>query len=137
MYLYKLINTNNGAEISSEGNSRTEPNSSQETAPLGHQLFVQGGPDTKRGSQPREEGKHQLPSSGLPPTSSPCRSWESLLQTTPSSCSAPGRKHLPTLAPLTFSLGKKHPGSPSFSTHQLPVESWSGGGIMSPAQRGC
>lgn len=27
-YLYKLININNGAEISSVGNSRTEPNSS-------------------------------------------------------------------------------------------------------------
>lgn len=105
------MHINNGAEIPSEDNSRTEPNSSQETAPVRHQLFVQGCPawsNTGKGITASAGRKASAPSSGLPPTSSPCRRWNPCYNLHPTSCSALGKMHLPTLAPITFSLGKKH-----------------------------
>lgn len=110
-YLYKLINTHNVAEVSSEDNSQTEPNSSQETAPLECQLIVK-----------EEEAAASGGRKASAPTSRPCRSWELLSQTTHSSCSAPATKHL-LLLQLLSSL-KKHPGAPSFSTQQLQGQSW-------------
>lgn len=64
-YFYQLMHINNSDEIPSQDNSRTEPNPSQETAPVGYQLSVQGcpavTPDTAAGGR-----KAPAPGSGLP-----------------------------------------------------------------------
>lgn len=54
-YLYQLMHRNNGGEIPTEDNSRTEPNSSQETAPVRCQVLVPGCP-----AQWYWEGDHSL-----------------------------------------------------------------------------
>lgn len=110
-YLYQLMHINNGAEIPSEGNSRTEPNSSRETAPVRYQLLVQGCParsDTGKGTAASGGRRASAPSSGLPRTSSPAAGGTPCYNQHPTSCSALGRKHLCAFAPITFSLGKTH-----------------------------
>lgn len=109
-HLYQLMHINNGAEIPHEDNSRTKPNSSQETAPVSYQVLVQGCParsDTGKGTA-ASGGKRQLPALGFHPLPAPAGGGNPCYNLHPTSCSALGRKHLPALVPITFSLGKKH-----------------------------